>query len=206
MWRLRRASASTEYPSGGSFRNLHFKQHRPAGKFDVIIVLGAAVCAGGKPSPILANRVGHAVGAFKSGLAGKIIATGGVGRHPPAEALLMRDLAVSSGVSPDDIVVEDHARNTFESASLCSVIMRERAWSTALVVTDAYHLLRSVLTFRAFGVYAVGTATRRRPDTVSRTKWAYLHLRELGAIPLYLFRLAKLRYMQNRPVRSGSPT
>jgi uncharacterized SAM-binding protein YcdF (DUF218 family) len=173
-------------------------QHDTYRKFDVVIVLGAAVCAGGKPSPILVDRVRHAVTVFKAGRADKVIVTGGLGRHPPPEAHLMRDLAVAGGIPERYVIVEDHARNTFESAAFCSKIMHGQGWSTALIVSDAYHLPRSVFTFRRFGVSAIGSATPRRANASGGLKWLYLCLREMAAVPWYLLRLATAGYLRHR--------
>jgi len=68
-------------------------------KADVIIVLGAAVWAGGVPSPALRRRALHAVELFQQGLSDVLIVSGGIGKNPPSEARIMRRLAVQQGIS-----------------------------------------------------------------------------------------------------------
>ena len=119
--------------------------------FDAIVVLGAAVRPGGAPSPALVRRVGRAVRLFRAGAAPMLVMTGGLGRHPPAEAELMAALAIRAGVPPERILLEDRAATTFESARNCAALLQERGWRRVLLVTDGFHLRRSLLIFRAFG-------------------------------------------------------
>ena len=55
----------------------------------VAVVLGTEVLSGGRPSRTLAARVRHAAGLCERGRVSLIIATGGLGKHPPAEAEVM---------------------------------------------------------------------------------------------------------------------
>ena len=56
----------------------NFGETDHARKSDCIIVLGAAVDSG-KPSPVFAERIKHAITLYNGGLAPKIIFTGGCG-------------------------------------------------------------------------------------------------------------------------------
>ena len=85
-----------------------------SGVCDVIIVLGAAVWPGGQPSPALRRRVTHAVHLLQSEKGRRLLVTGGLGKHAPAEADVMRQLAIDAGVPPSLILVEDQATSTFE--------------------------------------------------------------------------------------------
>jgi uncharacterized SAM-binding protein YcdF (DUF218 family) len=153
---------------------------------DVAVVLGAAVWAHGRPSPTLWRRTMHAVELAHRGAVAHLLLTGGVGRHPPSEASVMRAVAERAGVSPSRLVREETATTTLESARACARIIGERGWTRVLVVTDRYHLARSLMAFRHFGVLARGSAP---PDDTAGWQWLFLHLRELVAIPWYLVRL-----------------
>ena len=52
---------------------------------------------------------------------------------------------------PEDIIVEDRSRTTFENARECAEILRGRGLAQPLLVTDATHLWRSDLCFRKQG-------------------------------------------------------
>jgi uncharacterized SAM-binding protein YcdF (DUF218 family) len=161
---------------------------RPGSDADVAVVLGAAVWAHGRPSPTLLRRTLHAVGLARAGGVGHLLLTGGVGDHPPSEARVMRDVALRAGIAAARLVLEETATTTLESARACAHIIEARGWTRVLVVTDRYHLARSLLAFRHFGINARGSAPAGRGDT-AEWRWLMLHLRELVAIPWYMVRL-----------------
>ena len=155
---------------------------------DVAVVLGAAVWAHGRPSPTLLRRTAHAAHLARDGVVGHLLLTGGVGRHPPSEASVMRGIAERAGVAPARLVLEESATSTLESARACARIIAERGWTRVIVVTDRYHLARALMAFRHFGIIARGSAPPGRGD-VAEWRWWLLHLRELVAIPWYMLRL-----------------
>ncbi len=57
---------------------------------DYVIVFGAAVGADGRPSAVLRHRLEAAADWAKGRSNARILVTGGLGRHPPAEAEVMR--------------------------------------------------------------------------------------------------------------------
>ena len=82
------------------------------------------------------------------------------------EAVIMRDILVSFGVSPAKIILEDRSLNTTENAQLTAPILRERGLRHPLLVTSAFHMSRSVAEFQRAGVsvvpYPAGFYTSRR--------------------------------------------
>lgn len=156
---------------------------------DVAVVLGAAVWANGEPSPTLVRRTMHAVELARRGVVGHLLLTGGVGQHPPSEASVMRQVATQAGLDPARLVLEERAATTLDSARECARIIAERGWTRVVVVTDRYHLARTLLAFRHFGIAARGSAPPEHGETAT-WHWLLLHLRELVAIPWYLVRLA----------------
>ncbi len=111
------------------------------------------------------RRMRHAVALWRQLPDAPVILSGGLVGHPPAEALVMRTLALQAGVPDRTIVVEDRSRNTFENALHTGKIMRERRWRTALVVTDAFHMPRALMVFRTLGLNAVGRPVPKSPET-----------------------------------------
>ena len=160
-----------------------------ASKFDAVIVLGAAVRAGGGPSPTLLRRTRHGARLVLAGEAPVLMVTGGVGVHAPAEALVMRDIAMKDGVAEDAIVIEDTATDTLSSGRACAAIMRSRGWSRALIVTDDFHLPRAVMIFRWLGVEARGSAAPGTRQDLGWRRWCYFRLRDLAAWPWTVLRL-----------------
>ena len=157
------------------------------------MVLGAAVLAGGEPSASLARRVRHAVRLWREGAVGHLLLTGGVGKHPPSEAEVMRRLAERDGVDPSRIVLEEHATTTLESAAHCAPIIAAHGWRRVVLVTDRYHLPRTLLAFRSHGVEAHGSAPIDGRGGTARWRWAAMYLRELAALPWYLLQSRRRR-------------
>ncbi|MGZ8408111.1 MAG: YdcF family protein, partial [Caulobacteraceae bacterium] len=100
---------------------------------DAVIVLGAPPLGPGVPGPAIERRLEHGVAVFRNRGASCLVLSGGIVRTPPAEAEIMRDLAVSRGVPEARIVVEDQAKNTFENALYTGLIMRERGWHRVVI-------------------------------------------------------------------------
>ncbi len=130
--------------------------------FDVIVVLGAAVGPAGGPSAALRRRVAEGVRRLEAGAAPVLLLSGGkgggTGGGVPAEAEVMRDLVLAAGVADERLVLETESRSTLENARCSARIMGARGWTKALVVTDAVHLPRTLLAFRALGIEAKGAA------------------------------------------------
>jgi len=164
---------------------------------DVAVVLGAAVRAGGLPSASLARRIHHAAGLVREGAVAHLLLTGGIGKHPPSEAELMRRLAERDGVPASRIVLEDRATTTLESAAYCAPIIAAHGWRRVLLVTDRYHLPRALIAFRSCGVHARGSVPANGGTGTPRWRWALLHLREIAALPWYLVK-TRLRRLDPR--------
>jgi uncharacterized SAM-binding protein YcdF (DUF218 family) len=82
------------------------------------------------------------------------------------EAVIMRDILVSFGVAPKNIILEDRSLNTTENARFTAPILRERGWRRPLMVTSAFHMPRSVAEFQRAGIsvapYPAGFYASRR--------------------------------------------
>lgn len=132
------------------------------------VILGAAVHKYGEPSPTLLRRTLAAVLLVKQGMANKIIASGGVGKYQPAEAIVMREIATREGINDADIIVDAKSTSTIETALNCSKILKELGYQRAWIVTDKYHMSRCMLAFKVFGVHGKAAP----PDNeLSRSKF-----------------------------------
>jgi uncharacterized SAM-binding protein YcdF (DUF218 family) len=148
---------------------------REDGTLDVIVVLGAPLGEDGRLGRVVRERVEAGVAAWKAGLAPFLLFTGG--RTDPsvwadlragiygaqarersgvAEAAGMRDHARALGVPSEAILLEERARSTEENARYAALMMAERGLRRALVVTQPFHLRRSLRWFAQAGVEVVG--------------------------------------------------
>ncbi len=157
-------------------------QARPA---DAIIVLGAAVWSGGRAGPSLYARTQHAIGLYRAGYASHLILSGGLGKYPPAEAQVMRQLALAAGVPDQALVLEDGSHSTEENLANSKMLMDARGWRTALVVSDPFHLLRAEMIARDLGIDAYGSPARDSPNYTIREQRIYYTAREALALIWY---------------------
>ncbi len=159
-------------------------------RFDAIVVLGAAVGAGGGASAALRRREAEGVRRLEAGQAPVLLLSGGKGDGGPAEARVMADLALAAGVAEARLVLEPDSRSTFENARHSVRLMRARGWTRALVVTDTVHLPRALLAFRAAGIEAQGAAAKGGARDEPAWTWPYHLAREALALLWYAARIA----------------
>lgn len=153
--------------------------------FDVAVVLGAALTAGGEASPALLRRTLQAAALYHQGVVPVLLLSGGAVRHSRTEASAMREAAREAGVPDGALILEDRSRNTLENALFCRPIIHDRGWGRILVVTDGYHLRRSLYTFRRLGIPASGAAA---PPPGAGGRWG-AGLREMAALAVYVWRI-----------------
>lgn len=151
---------------------------------DYIVIFGAALRPGGKPSGALRRRV---EGAFRLGQTlhdPVYLPTGGVGRFPPAEALVMRDLLLGLGVRPEQILTEDVAHDTLSSAVNCAAIMRMRGdVGRVFACSSRWHIPRCRMLLRAVGIAAEAAPMPPELPALGISSWLWYCMREAAAIP-----------------------
>lgn len=136
-------------------------KERRAEQADCIIVLGAKVRPSGVMSDSLRYRCEAALKAWQEGKAGGIIACGGQGHDEPApEGEVMRAYFVENGVPEARVFAENFSTNTIENFRNARKIMEAQGWDSALVVTNDYHVERSLWIAKDAGIDAAGIAAR----------------------------------------------
>jgi uncharacterized SAM-binding protein YcdF (DUF218 family) len=152
---------------------------------DAIVVMGAAQYDG-RPSPLFAARLDHAIELFHQGVAPRLIVTGGKREGDrTTEAATARAYAVRHDVPEDAILVEDTSRTTLQSIRGVEALMRDSGLRTAVFVSDPTHMLRVLRMAADVGIDAYGSPTRTSPlerDPAGRLD-AIVH--ELGALGVY---------------------
>ena len=132
-------------------------------KADAVIVLGAGLRKN-RPSRLLRMRLNAAIrAAQKDGL--PILVTGGKGRQEQiSEAEAMQGYLLGQGVSPQSILVENKARNTYDNLKFSQQILLERFTylPSVLIVTSDFHCFRSAQIakkfFREYALWPVASA------------------------------------------------
>jgi uncharacterized SAM-binding protein YcdF (DUF218 family) len=163
-----------------------------------LVIFGAAVRADGTPSGTLSRRVTGALSIAREIPNRIFAATGGPGRHGPAEASVIRELLTTAGVDADEILVEDQAEDTLQSVILCHRILRRRSDVDLIIpCSSPYHNLRCALLFRMLGYKVqIHPMPKDRPH-LPLWKWFFYVLKEAIALPydtaMLLFRLISRR-------------
>lgn len=148
---------------------------------DVAIVLGSKVELSGEPSARLAARLDQGVAVYRRGLARAVIVSGGTGKEGFDEALAMRDYLVRAGLPSSAIIMDSLGVTTEATATNSAAIMRSRGWTSAIVVTQHFHVPRTMLALRRAGVPHVSSTYPR----FAELRDIYSTLRELVALPTY---------------------
>lgn len=145
----------------------------------VALVLGAAVWPGEVPSPSLRRRALLGARLYLGGDVSAIIACGGLGKHPPSEAEVIRRICTEAGVPAGDVLLEDRSRRTRENIAFALPLIAARAARRVVLVSDGYHLPRARLIARRLGLRATGAAPP--PADTPWHKRLYSRLREVPA-------------------------
>jgi len=152
---------------------------------DAIVVMGAAQYDG-RPSPVFAARLDHAIDLFHAGLARWLIVPGGKQEGDrTTEAASARAYAVAKGVPDGAILAEDRSRTTLQSIRGVAALMRSEDLASAVFVSDPTHMLRVLRMASDEGIEAYGSPTRTSPLERDPIRAADAVVHELGALAVY---------------------
>jgi vancomycin permeability regulator SanA len=152
----------------------------------VAIVMGAGVTPDYKPSDVLRDRLELAADLYNDGKVEKILVSGDNRWHNYNEPLVMREVLIKEhNVQPEDVVADYAGRRTYDTCRRANEI-----WELehAIVITQGFHLPRTIFTCNQLGVEGSGiSATEQEYLGMS-----YFKIREFFAIQkmyidLYLF-------------------
>jgi uncharacterized SAM-binding protein YcdF (DUF218 family) len=153
---------------------------------DTAIVLGAAVY-NGRPSPVFAERINHAVTLYNAGKVRKIIFTGGIGNgKSAAESVVGKTYAAQRGVPDNAMLIETQSHTTLQNLLESQKIMRAQNMKSALIVTDPLHNKRSLKMAYGIGMHAAGSPTPTSRYRSARSQSEFL-MREIFYYNVYLF-------------------
>jgi uncharacterized SAM-binding protein YcdF (DUF218 family) len=177
---------------------------------DCLVILGAAVWPGGQPSPVLRDRIARAAELYHEGVAGKIICSGSVGKYPPAEAEVEKQLLMKTGIPEQDIILEPSSFSTAQQAELIKEICDREGFQSIALVTSFYHEKRAIRLFRGAGFTQIEDARCTHERFEDLNYWiaretlalALINWWSWGAIGTLIGMLA-LKYLRSR--RHESP-
>lgn len=122
---------------------------------DCIIVLGAGIW-GDKPSPMLEDRLLEAISLYQNNVSSKIIMSGDHGQEDYDEVNIMKKFAIEKGVPSEDIFMDHAGFSSYESIYRAKEVFGAKK---VVIVTQEYHLYRSLYIANKLGLEAYGVAS-----------------------------------------------
>ncbi|MDE0826947.1 MAG: YdcF family protein [Akkermansiaceae bacterium] len=153
---------------------------------DCAIVLGAAAYHN-KPSPVFTERINQGIRLYQEERVKFIILTGGFGDGAPfAESEVALDYCLDQGVPREALLLETKSKHTQENLKEAKLVMDERGWKTALVVSDPWHLKRALAMAHSKGIDAQPSGTTSSRYESPKARAGFL-LRELYFYHQFIF-------------------
>lgn len=151
---------------------------------DAAVIPGNQVFPNGVPSPRLTARLEKAVTLYRAGICPILIVSGGIGKEGIDEAMAMASWLFKRGVPEHDVVIDSSGVNTAATARFASRWLLENKSSSIIVVSQFFHLPRTMLAIKKQGIASVGAAY------ADYHEWRDIFsiFREVPALILYYFR------------------
>lgn len=130
-----------------------YTQESSALSADAAIVLGAAPW-GDEPSPVLRERINHAIALYQARRVRKIIMTGG-----PLDAEVARAYALEQGIPAGDVLWETTSRTTEQDLYYANAVAQQQRLGSFLIVSDPLHMRRAMLMANDLGLNAYSSPT-----------------------------------------------
>lgn len=153
---------------------------------DCAIILGTAAWHN-KPSPVFTERINQGIRLYQEGRVRFLILTGGFGDGAPfAESEVALQHCLDHGIPREALFLEKSSQTTLENLSEAKTLMDEHHWTSALVVSDPWHLKRGVAMARHVGIDAHPSGTTSTRFESPKAQSGFL-LRELYSYHRFLF-------------------
>lgn len=126
---------------------------------DCILVLGAGVWEGGRPSPMLEDRLLQGIELYENGASERLLVSGDHGRKEYDEVNVMKQFAIDRGIPSEHIFMDHAGFSTYESLYRARDIFEAKS---IIIVTQKYHLYRALYIADRLGLEAYGVASDPR--------------------------------------------
>lgn len=144
------------------------------------LVFGARVLPSGRLSSMLRDRVATGADLYHAGKVEILIMSGDNSEISYYEPEAMRDYALRLGVPAEAILLDPDGLRTYDSCYRAREVFNLEG---AILVTQAFHLDRALLTCDTLGLDVVGVAADyQRPNGYSERSLSWSEWRELAAI------------------------
>ncbi len=128
---------------------------------DCILILGAGI-RNNKPTHMLEDRLLEGIELYNNQVAPKIIMSGDHGQEEYDEVNVMKNFAIDKGIESNNIFMDHAGFSTYESLYRVKEIFKAKKM---VIVTQKYHLYRSLYIAESLGLEAYGVASNPRKYT-----------------------------------------
>lgn len=122
-------------------------------EYDCILVLGCGIKEDGTPTPRLNDRLNASLEAYNSGLSKLILVSGDSENPDYCETISMKNFLIANGVDETKIISDGYGLSTYESIWRAKNLY---GFEKILIVTQKYHLYRSLYIADKMGMEAIG--------------------------------------------------
>jgi uncharacterized SAM-binding protein YcdF (DUF218 family) len=149
---------------GVTFAQVWQAAHRDQARAAQAIVVFGTAQYNGRPSPVLAARLDHAIELYRRKLAPVIVVTGG---NQPGdrftEASASADYLLERGVPDSDVLREVSGTSSWQSLAAAANFLGDRGIKEVLLVSDPFHSLRIRAMASELGLDGHCSPTRTSP-------------------------------------------
>lgn len=125
---------------------------------DAIVVLGAGIRRN-NPSPMLEDRLLTSIDLYNKEVAKKIIVSGDHGQKDYDEVNVMKNYLIKNNVLSEDVFMDHAGFSTYDSIYRAKEIFKTKK---VVIVTQKYHLYRSLYIAKELDLDAYGVVADRR--------------------------------------------
>lgn len=152
---------------------------------DAIVVMGASQYDG-RPSAIFEARLTHALNLYNEGVAPSIVTVGGgLPGDNFTEGEAGRNWLVEQGVPAENVVGVGEGSDSLDSLESVAENFDERGWTSAVIVSDPWHALRSKVIASDTGIEAATSPARSGPAVHTRETQLWYITREAASLLYY---------------------
>ncbi|MGI6212147.1 MAG: SanA/YdcF family protein [Anaerovoracaceae bacterium] len=123
------------------------------------IVLGCGIQDNNTPSPMLRDRLLVGIMLYKKGLVKKLLLSGDNGTVSHNEVHVMLQYCLKAGIPGEDIFCDHAGFSTYDSMYRAKSVFRVKS---AVVVTQTYHMYRSLYVADKLGIKVLGVSAAQR--------------------------------------------
>jgi SanA protein len=126
---------------------------------DCILILGAGVWDGGRPSYMLEDRLLQGIELYENGASDRLLMSGDHSRKEYDEVNVMKRFAIDKGINSEHIFMDHAGFSTYESLYRARDVFQA---DRIIIVTQRYHLYRALYIAENLGLEAYGVASDPR--------------------------------------------